>query len=305
MTSLVAKAKQEGSVTFYDASSNIDTSTAAGFQKKYGIKVNVEKLDQAGLEQRFAAEKSSGTNSDDVYFNAIDGFAQSALKNGWLINITSIKIPGFLGSYPASDITGPVALMQERPFGIAYNTKLVKTPPSASLQQLVQQYKGKILLNNPTDGDIYVAYLDTLAARYGSKFLTDLAKGSKLTSGGAAGMQQLVAGEGSIMLLVNKSLVAGAGTGAPVAYVQPADTYAPAFGVSIAAAAPHPAAACLLVSWMMSPAGQATISSASEVASPIYQANQLPQELWKSSWEAEGQPQARKEQLLKLLNIAG
>jgi iron(III) transport system substrate-binding protein len=304
MDALIAAAQEEGGVTFYESPSGIDEAAAAAFQEAYGIPVNVVRLNSTELIQRFSAEADAGANAADVWLSGDDGFVEDATANGWLIDdLASAGIPGFPGEYPADMLEGPKALMQKRPFGIGYNTDAVDSPPTSWQDLLDPSYDGQIVMAAVEGSDAYVELWDALALEFGEELLTGIAaQDLTIFDSGAPAIQALAAGEGLVEIPATGGLVASvASEGAPVELVYPDATYATSFVLAMPAEPPHPNAACLLASWLMSPEGQAVISDAATVPSPVYEADQLPANLLPSEW-AETRDPARKDEIVAIFN---
>lgn len=302
MDALVAAAKGEGGVTFYESPTGIDAAAAAAFQETYGIPVNVVRANSTDLIQRFSAELDAGANSADVWLSGDDGFVEDAVEKGWMIDdLATAGIPGFPGEYPEDLVEGPKALLQMRPFGIAYDTTVVTDPPTTWEDLLDPKYKGEIIMAAPAGSDAYIELWDAMLAEFGEDLITGLvAQDLTIFDSGAPSIQALAAGEGLVDIPATGGLVSSiTKEGAPIEAVYPDQTYASRFVLGMPAEPPHPNAACLLGAWLMSPEGQTVISDASNVPSPVYAADELPANLLESEWATTRDP-ARKAEIIGL-----
>jgi iron(III) transport system substrate-binding protein len=82
---LAAKAKQEGTVTYYSGQSTVSlTPLAAAFEKKYGIKVVINRVLDNVSRQQVNAEITTGKAIADVWELSSRAITLGVLKNGWV-----------------------------------------------------------------------------------------------------------------------------------------------------------------------------------------------------------------------------
>src|SRR4051794_33324522 len=86
-SALVAKAKQEGTVTYYSGQSTVSlTPMAAAFEKKYGIKVVINRVLDNVSRAQVNAEITTGKPIADVWELSSRAVTLGALRNGWVVD---------------------------------------------------------------------------------------------------------------------------------------------------------------------------------------------------------------------------
>jgi ABC-type Fe3+ transport system substrate-binding protein len=275
---LIAQAKQEGSVTVYTVQSDqANTALTQEFTAKYGIQVNVVRLTDGPLKQRFAAEEQSGVKSADVIEVVGSQFMDQNPR--WFTKFDS-KDLAVLKNYPADDIKSTSAVLYVAPMAITYNTQLVpkKDVPKTWKDLLDSKWAGKILLTDPRASSGYMGWAEEMRKEFGVEYLQGLAKQKfQLVQSGGPGAQQVAAGAEALNFPSGADLsTALRQQGAPLGYVIPSDSGASTVGYSaIPSNAPHPAAARLWTDFRLSVDGQETLCKATEIGSP-YPASRVP-----------------------------
>lgn len=275
---LVAAAKEEGKVVLYSAyNAEISQELADAFTEEYGITVEVVRQASADLNARFAAEAEASAVLADVLWQPDTVFADAATENGWLAELVPAEIDG-LDSVPAEMVTDTYAPVLLQPWGIAYNTNLVTGDAIPSTWTDLAEgdaLDGGLLVADPANSVSTSAVYNFWLNEYGEGFFDDL----KATQGFAIGdsvsnaIQQVGAGEAGAFVPAPLSTVATAkASGAPVEVVIPDDTTGFAMLASIATDAPSPNAARLLVSFLLSEAGQAI--AVGDIAIPVLESVQ-------------------------------
>src|SRR5262249_54897335 len=122
-------------------------------------------------------EAESKTFAADRYFtggNALAG-AVDFVKNGWVIPIKDAGIPVVKsGDFPARFVPGPIAVVQVAPWGIAYNSDLVK---SANILKdrpdvLNSAFIGQLIVPDVRGSDSFPPFWAAILDKYGESFLT-------------------------------------------------------------------------------------------------------------------------------------
>ena len=122
---MIAKAKQEGSVTIYSAqapTSLADLATA--FKAKYGIDVKVNRQVDSVMVQQITAEQGSGKPVADLWVQASKNYTLGAVKNKW---VTAPIGPNFYAKgFNRKTLLGPgpTAIVAAAVLGMAWNTRL-------------------------------------------------------------------------------------------------------------------------------------------------------------------------------------
>jgi len=82
---IIAKAKQEGSVTIYSAQAPASLADMASkFKAKYGIDVKVNRQVDSVMVQQITAEQGSGKPVADLWVQASKNYTLGAVKNKWV-----------------------------------------------------------------------------------------------------------------------------------------------------------------------------------------------------------------------------
>lgn len=275
---LIADAKAEGTLTWYSGDGeDLLKLQAASFEKKYGIKVNILRLNVDELEQRLAGEQTTGVKAADVLTLADpEIFAASA---EWFRPLNDDLIPDW-SKYPEKARSKNYALLRESPAVIQYNTDLVpkEKVPTKWEDMLDPFWKGKILLTDPRSSPTYMGWAKYIKGKYGIEFLQKL-KGQEFTlaQSGGPGAQNVAAGAAfanfpartvhSTALRQKK---------APIAYVAMGGPTGAPIETGILASAPHPNAARLFVHYELSVESQKEVCKSNEVAS-FYPNDSMPE----------------------------
>lgn len=270
LDALVTAAKAEGELTLYTATpDNQARRFVDAFSAKYGIKVGFLRVAGASLRQRYVAEAEAGKIAADIMLTAgaAELFAEKCVKKGWMESIAEAGIPVMRsGEYPARLNRGPSAVVQITPWLIGYNTDKLKGPdvPRDWKDLLGPRFKGQIIIPDPRAAFAYLDIWAVIADTYGPGFMQQLrAQNPRIVAAGAAGIQALGAGEGSILFpTTGGNIMDVRGKGAPVDMVVPEKTT----GVEMQVMLTHrsktrrSAAARLLANYLMSPDGNKALN---------------------------------------------
>jgi hypothetical protein len=167
---IVAKAKQEGSVTIYSSQHPVYLQDFAnGFKEKYGITVNVNRNVDTVLVTQITAEQGTGNLKADFWVSASKPQVLGALKNGW---VTDARGPSLYASrYDRAQFAKPgkAFAVGAAVLGIAWNSKAVpqgiKDYPGFLNQSLAG---GKIGVPDPKAAPAFIDFYLWLQENYGA-----------------------------------------------------------------------------------------------------------------------------------------
>jgi iron(III) transport system substrate-binding protein len=259
LSALIAKAKDEKQVTYYNLGGEINDRWIAGFQAAYGIEVQNIKLSTVVMSQRFTVEQQAGKVVADVINNTDYAFYDSAVSRGW---IAPIDPPAAKG-WPAEYWRNSVATWAIGKLSIDFNTQLVPSGsvPAQWKDLLNPRWKGKILMVDPRAVPLYRNMFALLRSTYGDSFLKGLAaQNLQLTASGIPGAAKLAAGDVAIMFPSSHwNITPLISKGAPLESTNPTPTSGSEQLAAVAQGAPHPNAATLFLNYGLSAEGQAAI----------------------------------------------
>lgn len=253
---LLAAAKAEGKVVFYGSSSvTALRSDAEGFQKAFGIPVQMTQLTSGPLTARVDQEIRAGRMQPDVLVAADRYSLYRWIAAGQLGTLPDLPFPGR---------NDHLAQVQAVYHALFYNPGLVAAAevPHTWTDLLQPRFSGKIVLGSPRISPAYseLYYALWKDPKYGPAFFEKLAAQKPRVVQAPAMVAQLVAaGEASLGftgLPYDAVNLKAASPEATIGYTYlDVVTLAPSF-LAVNAKAEHPNAAKLFAAWMMSPAGQ-------------------------------------------------
>lgn len=291
LDALIRAAKAEGEVVAYSSHPNlVNQRFTQAFTTKYGVKISFLRLSSGPLVQRYASEASAGTIAADILFfpaNGSEPFLTEAKKQGWLAPITDDDIPALAsGEYPKAFLRPtpafPTPVVAIFPWAFAYNTQKVaaKDVPKDWSDLLDPKWKGQIIRTNP---QVSLAQMDPwrlILGRDGEAFFSKLREQNPRTNTpeAVAAAQALAAGEGSLQLMTNGSVIeALKSRGAPVEVVTPSFTTGSEMAVYLSAKARNPNAARLAIHFALTREG-GKLQSADPGTVDIHDPASLPKE---------------------------
>jgi iron(III) transport system substrate-binding protein len=261
---LVAAAKEEGSVTWYSSIPQEPMDAVAQeFQKRYGITINITRGLTGQLTQRLSAEQDSGRPAADVV-NLADPIAFTDMtEKGWLTTFEGDDVPG-LSDWPTDYLIDDNRIVTGiQVASVAYNTDLVDKEDLEGWESLLDpEYKNEIILSDPAAVPPWLSLMMFLRDNVDEDFLPRLAaQQPTMVESAVPGAQQLAAGEAKLQFPTTVAVVQPLkDAGAPIDTVY----FTPATGVeqytALIDGGPHPNAAKLLLSFLMSEDGQALIN---------------------------------------------
>ncbi len=260
---LIDAAKQEGKVVWY---TSVELRAAEGiakaFEAKYpGISVQVERSGAERNFQRIAQEHASNLRVADVIESSDAAHFIVWKKQGWLAAFVPEDVAK-LWPADAKDPDGFYATWRATFSPLGYNTKLLKAEdaPKSFADLLDPKWSGKIVKAHPGySGTILTATFET-ARDLGWQYFEKLAKQRVLQVQSAidppkkiAAGERLVMADGSEAMM--NTLIEQQGN--PIAPIYPTEGTPFITGpCGVTSDAPHPNAARLLASFMLSAEGQ-------------------------------------------------
>lgn len=253
---LIAAAKAEGKLVFYGSSSVAALrSDVEGFQKAFGIPVQMTQLTSGPLTARVDQEIRAGRMQPDVIIAADRHALYRWIADGQITKLPDVKFP---------DRTDHLAQVQAVYHAVFFNPTQVKGAevPKSWMDLLEPRFTGKIVLGSPRISPAYseLYYALWKDPKYGQPFFEKLAaQKPRLVQTPAMVAQLVAAGEATLGLTAlpyDAVNLKAASRDAAIEYTYlDVVTMAPSF-LAVNAKAQNPNAAKLFAAWMMSPAGQ-------------------------------------------------
>jgi iron(III) transport system substrate-binding protein len=253
---LIAAARAEGALVFYGSSSAAALrSDAEGFQKAFGIPVQMTQLTSGPLTARLDQEIRAGRMQPDVIIAADRHALYRWVADNQMAKLPDVKFP---------DRTDYLAQVQAVYQGVFFNPTMVPAAdvPKTWMDLLDPRFAGKIVIGSPriAPGFSEIYYALWKDPKYGPAFFEKLAaQKPRIVQTPALVAQLVAAGEAALgfcALPYEAVNIQHASPGAHIDYrYLDIVTMAPSF-LAVNAKAEHPNAAKLFAAWMMSPAGQ-------------------------------------------------
>ena len=192
-----AKAKTEGSVVYYTSSRTTTAEKhAKGFEKKYGIKLQIFRSGTEKVMAKLEAEIQAGRVQADVVSVSDPGYYLALQGRGALLPYIS----KYAGTVPApfKDQEGQWISNRVINMVMAYNTRLIPADqaPRRWRDLADPKWQGKVTVASPSYGGTSLNWVAGMLKLYGWKFFEDLSKNKPLmTEGHQPGMQLVASGE--------------------------------------------------------------------------------------------------------------
>jgi iron(III) transport system substrate-binding protein len=266
MAGLVARARAEGTLTFYSAMPPIAiTALVNGFKARYsGIDVVTQRVTSAPQAALIDAEVRSGRHRGDLAQMSDEYFMAAAGRKGWF-RTPPANLPG-IARWPQTRIRGGknknVYLQSLAAYTVGYNNQIVRGSdiPNDWRKFANPKFKGRIMTTDPRANNNVLSFFYMLRRKYGDNLLRQIANnGLQLTTSSVVGMNLVASGDMAMLApsnywtdidLINR--------GAPVSDAIPAPT--PTTGAEMWFAmirnSPHPNAALLFFNYAVSADGQ-------------------------------------------------
>ena len=263
---LIEGAKKEGQMTLYTSNSIVTNVLGPGFEKKYGVKVQIGRAESQELLKRVMEEYKAGRYTCDVIETSDaamqifhrEGLFQEYFTPEAAFYDDAVKKKGKVGVYYLAD--------REIHYGLGFNTEKVPsaTAPKALKDLLDPRWKGKMSIVGSSTGVRWIgSLLDSMGRDYVEKLSRQEIKVQDMT---AAALATLVAsGEAPISPTAGETNInAAKKKGAPVEWrpLEPTLTTTGLSGMTIKA--PHPFAAVLFLDFIHSKEGQGLVINSQE-----------------------------------------
>ena len=260
---IIAKAKQEGSVTIYSAQAPASLADLGSkFKAKYGIDVKVNRQVDSVMVQQVSAEQRTGKPVADLWVQASKNYTLgAAVKNKW---VTPPIGPAFYAkAYNRKTLLGPgpTAIVAAAVLGMAWNTSLYPAGINDIPDFLDSKLTGRIGVPQPTSASFIDWYL-WLEDTYGKNILQRLAaQKPKIYLSSLTMMQAVISGEITASPFVPGLALDSKKAGAPIDFklANKGKTWNAPFWGMILKNAPHPNAAQLLANYIVTTEGQAAV----------------------------------------------
>lgn len=265
---LVAQAKAEGAMTWYTSYTEKETTALVKkFNETYpGIKVTTLQGTASDLAARLGTEQRGGTYNADL-FQGDASYAQLLLNQGALQPYASPDRPtppeslGLPSGYENVDAVLTTV--------IAYNPTVLKqkglTPPT-SLQDLTKpEWKGQFSADY-TAVNWYESLIKSMGHNQAKALIEALGNNSpRLVESHTLALTQVESGEPAVSIAIYGYLAAKTAKKTPdqLAFINPNPLPSSPDLIDLVKNAPHPAAAELFMTWLLSKEGQEAIHEVS------------------------------------------
>lgn len=258
MEQLYEKAKQEKSLLLYSGAGPAAAKNAGeAFKKRFpGITVTAKGDFSNVLDQEVDRQlKDKKITVDVMQFQTVQDFRRWD-KAGQILRF---KPDGSEQIYAAmKDKNGAWIAVNSVPLFYGYNPEKVSEAdvPKSALDFLKPQFRGKLVTAYPNDDDATLYDFELIARKYGAGYMKKyLANQPTFVQGHRDVAARIRQGTDYVSFdMSNSSMGAGPNAGGPLRVVMSAKDKTPVFftAVAIPKAAPHPNAAKLFVTWMIS-----------------------------------------------------
>ncbi len=260
----IEAAKKEGSVVVYGTVVPQSMQINAGFEKKYGIRVEYWRADSTNIMDRGLTEWRAGRPGFDV----IEGSRAPQIimkKEGLFAAYVPPSSEKFPENFKEKD--GLITAWRALPISILYNTESVKSAdaPAKWDDLLNSKWRGYIGMPDPSQHSTTAAFLWSLRKLMGDKWL-DFAKGlakqnPRMVSALAPVADQIIRGEVRVGITYVKYVKQYKG---PIDYVVMDRHLSDPNYMSVGAKARHPNAARLYLEYGCSEEGQKAMAAEGE-----------------------------------------
>jgi iron(III) transport system substrate-binding protein len=254
---LEAGARREGALMLYATGTQIQPLLDRFMQKYPYIKVSMPRASALDVTRKVIEEYGAGVYLVDAYELSSYGLVVER-EQGLLQPFTSPE----LADYDASAIEGGHHWVSAREsyLGIGYNTQKIgpEAAPKTYADLLAPKWKGKMAVSGSlsTTANLVGAMLLSLGGDYVRKLGQQDIRVYELTGRALANL--MIAGEVPLSpTIYNSHVEASRAKGAPIAWNVPGPVPVTDTSVALAAKAPHPHAAMLLIDFLLSREGQA------------------------------------------------
>jgi iron(III) transport system substrate-binding protein len=262
MQRLIAGAKKEGVLNLYSSIPlATQTEVTGGFERKYGIKVNLWRAESTTILQRAVTEARGGRNMVDAVETA--SAEVEALERERLLQ--EVNLPVFADLIPGSTKAGRAWVASRLVIFVgAYNKNLIKAAdaPKTYEDLLNPKWKGKLGIEAENGN-----WLMALSGLQGEQKTTSLFRsivaknGMSFRRGHTLMVNLIASGEVPLGLNVYQEHVDQAITrGAPIQILYLKPLIAQPIGAAVFRRAPHPHAAVLFLDYLLTDAQKTIVS---------------------------------------------
>jgi iron(III) transport system substrate-binding protein len=255
---IIAKAKQEGSVTLYSSQAPAGLQLLAdAFKKKYGITVTFNRNIDSVLTTQLGTEESANHLNADVFVVASRPVVLGVLKHGWATDAVGPDL--FAKEFDRTRFAKPgkAVVVGAAVLGLAWNTSQFPQGLKNLKDLLNPTLKGRVGVIVPGTAPSLVDWWHWAQQTQGSSYLSQLAAQDPKFYPSSIPMTQAVAsGEIAAASFASTTAVTLKQQGAPIGFI-PYAWNAPWWGM-VLKNAPHPDAAQLLMDYIVTKEGQAT-----------------------------------------------
>ena len=225
-----------------------------------GIVMDNQTAGAGQLMAKIAAERESGKILADVIWTSEVPDFYKMRQDGILEKYVSPAAKDAIN--PFEDFDGSFTAARLGTLGIGYNTKAIKTPPTAWSDLTKPEFKGAFGIANPAlSGTSYMS-VALLAQQFGWEFFNKLqANGAKVGRGSGQVIDDTARGELLACLAVDYITFDKIDKGAPLALAYPQEMLVVPSPMAIIKGTPNMAAAKKFVDFMLSKEAQTIVAS--------------------------------------------
>ena len=257
---VIDAAKQEGHVTWYSvAPAGVRDALKEGFEKKYGITVEIRTISTAEMNAALEAEHDTGVDGADVVTSVGYGWIQEKAAAGWFVdlsNVPSLQAPEWTASgYLVDDlyITAPLGLLV-----LAWNTTLFDGEINTYDDLLDPKLAGGVIGTVRPEPSLHADHWAFIEENFNENWLTEFAKQDPAIYPSAfANQEALAAGEIAVSAFVSATdILALQEQGAPLDFRVPSPVWAAQNVFFVPESSHRKNAALLFIDYFASEEGQ-------------------------------------------------
>jgi iron(III) transport system substrate-binding protein len=274
--------RNEGQVNVYSSlSATVTKPLQSAWDAAYpNVELNLYRASSEDVSNRFLSESAAGTHGADIV--ETNGTTMLIYQHRKNLLVPYQQSP-FAKQIPKKYRFDTFTSDRREKFVVAWNTNLVKTPPTTFADLADPKWKGKLAME-PTDADWYAgifAYFTQVAKPKMAPAAVDamfkkIAANSQLISGHTNEINALASGQVQVVVTghaqATEQLMAKHAPIAFTPFVKPVVERPQGMGISYLAS--HPAAALLFYDWLLSGKGQKVLQdNGVEPANPYFPDN--------------------------------
>ena len=261
---IVAAANEEGAVTIYSTHSpdNLEKLKQA-FEAEYpAITLTYVRGTDADILPKIEVENSTGTGVADVHMTTDAGWINRSLDSEYSAEVVAPSLDNPDYNRADSVIEDKYFLTSATVFGMGWNTAHVPDGLTNPDDVFAPELKGKVGIQNPNGIPTYVDMYRRINDDYGQGFVDRLPETEpRIYPSAVAITQALASGEVWAAPMAASNILTEKAKGAPIGFALPEKPFGVPWYSHVLASAPNPNAAQLLADFLITPAGQETISA--------------------------------------------